>query len=93
MSCITLWRFCGVLAGFALASPCLADVPPNIVAKGKDATALVVVGDGQASGTAFCIDASGYFITNEHVVSATSGNLYPIGLVVRPWKKQPAGPR
>ena len=45
-----------------------ADVAPEIVQRGKDATALVEVEGGQGFGTAFCIDAAGYFVTNEHVV-------------------------
>lgn len=48
-----------------------AAVPPEIVALGKRATALVEIGGGRAYGSAFCIDAAeGYFVTNAHVAHA-----------------------
>jgi len=40
----------------------------TVVEKAKRATALVSVLDGYSFGSAFCIDASGLFVTNEHVV-------------------------
>jgi hypothetical protein len=42
---------------------------PEIIRAGKQATALVQVGDA-GSGTAFCIDPAGLFITNRHVTAA-----------------------
>ena len=43
---------------------------PEVIERGKKATALVEVetAKGGASGSAFCIDKSGLFITNAHVV-------------------------
>jgi len=59
----------GLLLVF-LASCCQAGIPPEIVQKAKQATALVQVddGDGIAEGSAFCIDGIGLFLTNTHVV-------------------------
>jgi serine protease Do len=45
-----------------------ADDPKAIVQRGKRATALLVLPAGQGFGSAFCIDAAGFFVTNEHVV-------------------------
>ncbi len=45
---------------------CVAATLPEIIARGKSATALVRAGEDE--GSAFCIDASGLFVTNEHVV-------------------------
>lgn len=44
------------------------EISSEAIQQGKDATALVVTGRGRAFGSAFCVDASGYFLTNEHVV-------------------------
>ncbi len=51
-------------------APCPAGDMKEVVAKGKAATALVEVdtAEGEVSGSAFCIDKSGLFITNAHVV-------------------------
>ena len=53
----------------AMTTPCRADVPPEIVARGKKATALVEIEGGKGYGTAFCIDTAGFFVTNAHIVS------------------------
>ena len=46
--------------------PGRADIQPSDVLRAKRATVLVETHDG--TGSAFCIDASGYFVTNQHVV-------------------------
>lgn len=60
----------GLWMGF-LACSCRAGIPPEIVVRAKQATALVEVAvqDGAAEGSAFCIDSAGVFITNAHVVA------------------------
>lgn len=58
-------------ASFLLLSillPALAEEGPGVVRRGKAATALVVTASGRGFGSAFCIDAAGFFVTNEHVV-------------------------
>ncbi len=57
-----------VLAG----SPAsMAQHKPEVIERGKKATAFVevAVADGSVSGSAFCIDRSGLFVTNAHVVA------------------------
>jgi len=51
------------------AIPARAQVKPDVIERGRSATALVEVVDekGQATGSAFCIDPSGLFVTNAHV--------------------------
>lgn len=44
-----------------------AQTAPETVSRGKQATALVVAEARRVSGTAFCVDPSGYFVTNAHV--------------------------
>jgi len=61
---------------------CVAALPPEIVAHGKRATALVEIDGGHAYGTAFCIDAAdGYFVTNAHVANAL-GNKKLVSLIL-----------
>jgi len=61
---------------------CFAVIPPEIVAHGKRATALVEINGGHAYGTAFCIDAvEGYFVTNAHVANAL-GNKKIVSLIL-----------
>ncbi len=43
------------------------DVPPDVLAKGKRATALIELPGGQGFGSAFCISTAGLFVTNAHV--------------------------
>lgn len=43
-------------------------ITPEVIQRGKKATALVLDKEGRGVGTAFCIDAKGYFVTNSHVV-------------------------
>jgi hypothetical protein len=56
----------------ALASGARADVDRARLAAGKRATALVEIRNekGTVHGSAFCIDATGLFVTNDHVASA-----------------------
>jgi WD40 repeat protein len=62
------------------------------VATGKKATALVEVtapgAEGGGSGTAFCIDKSGLFITNAHVVDEAEGGKAEIRIVLEPGPSQ-----
>ncbi len=53
------------------AAPALAQLGPEIIRRGKRATALVEVtrADGGAHGSAFCVDEVGLYVTNAHVVS------------------------
>jgi S1-C subfamily serine protease len=68
----------GGAAGVPGAAPQGAEPTPSaeasIVSRGKRSTALVMVGAGGRShfGSAFCIDASGLFITGAHVVAPAS---------------------
>lgn len=59
---------------FASAVPSTAQqIDAKLIASGKDATGLVLQPSNEGSGTAFCIDKRGYFITNEHVVAGAEG--------------------
>jgi S1-C subfamily serine protease len=61
---------------------------PDVVATGKKATALVEVtapGNQEGNtGSAFCIDKSGLFITNAHVVDEAEGGKADIRIVLEP---------
>ncbi len=75
----------GLLAGLVLlATPATgrADKPAKveIAKRGKAATAFVEV-PKRGTGTAFCVHPSGLFVTNEHVVRGTEGE---ITLVLNP---------
>jgi len=48
-----------------------AQSTPETVSRGKQATALVVAETRRVSGTAFCVDPAGYFVTNAHVAGKT----------------------
>lgn len=69
--------------GALLIAPGQAQIAPNVVQRGKLATALVEVGNGKAYGSAFCIHASGLFVTNAHVVDA-AGDDAACSLVLHP---------
>ena len=74
-----------LLVSFAISSR--AGVPPEIVSKGKQATALVEIGDGKGFGSAFCIDAAeGIFVTNEHVAHGL-GNSGSVALILHSGEK------
>ena len=53
----------------------------ELVQQGKKATALVIVRSANATGTAFCVSDSGYFVTNEHVTEGANGQ---VTLLVHP---------
>ena len=59
-----------LLGAMAFGTGSRADITRATVQHGKEATALVEVKDG--SGTAFCIDAAGYFITDFHVITGNT---------------------
>src|SRR5438105_3828998 len=76
---------CPVRKAIALSSVLLLLVPaalarqgglaPEILERGKRATVLVEVAadEGTYSGSAFCIDTAGYFVTNNHVIAPPGG--------------------
>ena len=72
----------GVLLLAVLAQVGRADVAAGVVPRGKAATAFVELPGDQGSATAFCVSASGLFVTNEHVVHGLGGGT--IKLVLRP---------
>jgi S1-C subfamily serine protease len=57
---------------------------PEVIERGKRATAFVqvVTSEGRATGSAFCIDRSGLFITNAHVVEGAADGQGQVWLVV-----------
>lgn len=61
-----------IMALAFLAVCCRADIAPDVVQRAKQATVFVEVEEkeGIAEGSAFCIDATGLFVTNAHVVEA-----------------------
>lgn len=65
-------------------SPSQAQHKPEVIERGKKATALVevVTAVGEATGSAFCIDKSGLFITNSHVVRRAAKGKGGVRLVV-----------
>lgn len=73
MNVATCFAFCALhaLAGTALS----AMQQKEIVAQGKKATAFVelVAGENTSTGSAFCVDKSGLFITNAHVIRLPLG--------------------
>ena len=50
-------------------------VQREIVQRGKDATALVSVHNDDVMGSAFCVGAGGYFVTNQHVTETAQGQV------------------
>jgi hypothetical protein len=62
----------------------LAELKPEMIRRGKSATALVEVALAKRSvtGSAFCVDKSGLFITNAHVVAGASGDRGKVQLVL-----------
>ena len=61
----------------------LAQVKPEIIERGKKATALVELSNASGwTGTAFCVDKSGLFLTNAHVVQKATKEAGTISLVL-----------
>jgi S1-C subfamily serine protease len=73
-----------LLLALTISAPVRAQHKPDVIERGKKATALVEVktAEGAASGSAFCIDNSGLFITNSHVVRGAGENKDDVRLVV-----------
>ena len=65
-------------------TPSLAQHKREVIEQGKKATALVEVktAEGGATGSAFCVDKSGLFVTNAHVVDEATGGKAEVGLVL-----------
>ena len=60
-----------------------AQVKPDIIERGKKATALVGLSNASGwTGTAFCVDKSGLFLTNAHVVQKATKEAGTITLVL-----------
>jgi S1-C subfamily serine protease len=57
---------------------------PEVIERGKRATAFVqvVTSEGRSSGSGFCIDPSGLFITNAHVVDRAADGRGQVWLVL-----------
>jgi Trypsin-like peptidase domain len=71
------------------ASHVAANDPPSrldLSKVGKAATALLATKGHRTLGAAFCVDPSGLFVTNEHVVAASGGSS-DITLVLHPGEK------
>ncbi len=81
-------KFCSAaiaaLASSVCSVPVAAQHKPEIIELGKKATALVEVkmAEGGASGSAFCVDKSGLFITNAHVVRGAGQAKDSVRLVI-----------
>jgi hypothetical protein len=75
--------FC-LLGMLVMGGACLAQIPQDVILRGKKATALVVLDKESGFGSAFCIDSSGIFVTNSHVVER-GGDLT---LVLYPGEKE-----
>ncbi|HLK57818.1 MAG TPA: serine protease [Chthonomonadaceae bacterium] len=65
---------------------CRADTTREVVARGKKATALVEIEGGRGYGTAFCIDAAGFFVTSQHILSTPEGDNH-LTLILNPGEK------
>jgi S1-C subfamily serine protease len=63
-----------------------SDVPPEVLAKGKRATALVELPGEQGYGSAFCINTAGLFVTNAHVTEVEGADKR-LTLVLNPGEK------
>jgi WD40 repeat protein len=73
-----------VLSLLIASPPTQAQHQPEVIERGKKATALVEVATdrGEATGSAFCIDKSGLFITNAHVVGRAAEGKGQVRLVL-----------
>jgi hypothetical protein len=68
----------------SLAAAVRADTGPDIILRSKKATALVEV-VGKGTGTAFCIDAGGFFVTTQHVIADAKST---VKLILYPGEKE-----
>ena len=80
----SLLRAVSLLLVLVSSAPARAQHKPEMIERGKKATALVEVktAEGEATGSGFCIDKSGLFITNAHVVRGASQAKDNVRLVV-----------
>jgi S1-C subfamily serine protease len=67
----------------ALTESVQGDEAAQVLKQSKAATALVVLPEGRGSGSAFCVESSGLFITNAHVVKSV-GQTEAVTLVLNP---------
>jgi hypothetical protein len=65
--------FVATIVGVTSLCVACAQVAPDVIAKGKRATALVVVKPSEDAGSAFSI-GGGFFVTNQHVVESANVN-------------------
>lgn len=68
-----------IIISFLITTTAFSEFAPELIKKCKDATALVET--FKSTGSAFCINKSGYFITNEHVIAKADDKL---NIVVKP---------
>ena len=62
-----------------------AETPPEVVERGKRATALLLSDSPQGYATAFCVDRRGYFVTNAHAMPQVGTT---VRLVLQPGEKE-----
>lgn len=79
------WLCLALATVFILTAPCLADVDRSVLESSRRATGFVLTefNDVLSMGTGFCIDTSGLFITNNHVIS-NKGQYGRIKVVLAP---------
>jgi WD40 repeat protein len=73
-----------LLLALVASAPVRGQHKPEVIEHGKKATALVEVrmAQGEASGSAFCVDKSGLFITNAHVIGGAGEGKDNVRIVV-----------
>ena len=72
MKCATFSCLIFMLIGL-MPTAAYAQVNGRVLDAGKGATGLVLLEGNRGSGSCFCIDAKGYFVTNAHVVRGETG--------------------
>ena len=55
----------------SLSAPALPDISAQVIDRGKRATALIVLDNERGFASAFCIDPTGIFVTNNHVLASS----------------------